>query len=98
MVSASRIITSTKLTVIISLSYLNCDSRMSVVIIASDMSAAAAGRRNSASQKKFNRLQASRKVALLSRSASVATMMTSAAACSMPVIMRAARSRRDNAG
>ena len=48
------IIRSTKLTVIISLSCLNCENRMSATNIASDMNAAIAGRRSKASQKKFS--------------------------------------------
>ncbi len=64
-VSGSMIIRSTKLTVIISLSYLNCDSRISATTIASDSSAAIAGRRSSASQKKFSSAQESRKGALV---------------------------------
>ena len=64
-VSGSMIIRSTKLTVIISLSYLNCDKRMSATTIASDSNPAIAGRRNKASQKKFSSAQASRKVALV---------------------------------
>ena len=78
-VSRSMIIRSTKLTVIISLSYLNCENRMSATNIASDTNAAIAGRRSAASHTQFNAAQASRKAIFATRSTSVAAMMTSAA-------------------
>ncbi|MET0708267.1 MAG: hypothetical protein ABWY82_15725 [Tardiphaga sp.] len=73
------IITSTKSTVIQSLSNLNRDSRMSATMSSSDSSAATTGRRTSASQKKFKSAQLSKKATLATRSASVAAMTINAA-------------------
>ena len=94
-VSGSMIIRSTKFAVIISLSYLNCDKRMSAMIIASDRNPAMAGRRNNASQKKFSSAQASRKVAFVARSSSVAAITTSAVRCTTVMTASANASRRD---
>ena len=52
-VSGSMIIRSTKFTVIISLSYLNCDKRISVTIIASDSKPAIDGRRKQSQPEKI---------------------------------------------
>ncbi len=59
-VSESKIITSTKFTVISNLSYLNCESWINARISASDSAAAIAGRRSTASQKKLSRPQVKR--------------------------------------
>ena len=77
-VSRSTIIRSTKSTVIQSLSYLNRESSVSTTTSSSDISAATAGRRTKASQKKLSMAQTSRNAALSTRSASVAAIMISA--------------------
>ncbi len=61
MVSGSRIIRSTKFTVISSLSYLNCDSAISTRNKPSDSAAAIAGRRRTAQPEKIERAPAKKK-------------------------------------
>ncbi len=63
-VSVSMIIRSTKFAVIISTWYLSSESSTNTVIITSDSAPATAGRRVSASQKKFNIPQASRNASI----------------------------------
>ena len=60
-VSTSMIITSTKVTVIIRMRCLKCDSSIKTTIIASDSAAAVSGRRSSTSQRQLSRPQESRK-------------------------------------
>ena len=59
--SASISMTSTKLALMIRMSCLNCDSRISTTTMMSDSDAATAGRRSSRSQTKLRRPQVSRK-------------------------------------
>ena len=94
-VSGSMIIRSTKFTVIINLSYLNCDSRISATTIPSESKAAIEGRRSTASQKKFNSAQVTRNVALVARSSSVAVITTSALRCRSVMMTSAKASRRE---
>src|SRR5262245_3152129 len=94
-VSGSMIIKSTKFTVIINLSYLNCDSRISATTIPSESKAAIEGRRSTASQKKFNSAQVTRKVVLVARSSSVAVITTSALRSEIVMTTSAKASRGD---
>src|SRR5262249_61238147 len=76
------IITSRKLTVIQTISYLSRDSRISTTIIASDSAADTAGRRNTASQKKLSRPQVKQNTTFGTMAASLQSMRPSAATCS----------------
>src|SRR5579871_4721421 len=78
-VSRSITMTSTKFAVICAISCLRRDSRTSTTISVSDNAADKAGRRNSASQKKFRIPQDSRKPRQAATSTSVASMSPSAA-------------------
>ena len=79
--SVSMIIRSTKFAVIISTWYLRSESSTNTVIIASDSAPATAGRRVSASQKKFRMPQANRNAPISTEWDSVASMMASATMC-----------------
>ena len=80
-VSVSTIIRSMKFAVIIRTWYLSCESSTSTPIMTSESIAAAAGRRRSASQRKFNNPQASRNAAMAVSVVSVAAMMAKASKC-----------------
>ncbi len=78
-VSRSITITSMKLAVIQMVSNLKCEASISTTMIVSESAADSTGRRNSASQKKFNSPQVSRKTALGMNAFSVQNSRPSAA-------------------
>ena len=80
-VSVSMIMRSTKFAVIISTWYFRSESSTNTVIITSDSAPATAGRRVSASQKKFRMPQAIKNAAISTGRASVASMMARAMMC-----------------
>ena len=92
--SVLTIITSRKLAVIQMMSYLSCDSRVTTTITVSDSAADTAGRRSSASQKKFSRPQVNRKTELATMPASYQYMSPSAARCSAAISPRCMKFRR----
>lgn len=83
--SGSMIITSTKLAVIQSISYLKSESRITSAMIASESAAETARRRSRTSQKQLSRPQVSRNATLGTIATSLQAISASAAPCNTAI-------------